>query len=182
MRCPHDNAALTTHTHKSVTLDVCELCHGVWVDGGEFEKLTLHFSAPALHGGTDIRDSLPIGDGKTTPKDFWQEDIVACPRDGVMMQKHYFAGTTIGLDHCETCDGYWLGGAELSAAAREVEPHPVQDAMGRFVLKELSLPPSVVRDEARSDPRVPEEFAATFHDPAQLLWVAGNFLFSTLLR
>jgi len=41
-RCPRDHADLLrvySSMDRSVTLDVCPDCHGIWVDGGEFEKL-----------------------------------------------------------------------------------------------------------------------------------------------
>jgi rhomboid family protein len=41
-RCPRDNSDLLrvySSIDRSVTLDVCPDCHGIWVDGGEFEKL-----------------------------------------------------------------------------------------------------------------------------------------------
>jgi Zn-finger nucleic acid-binding protein len=41
-RCPRDSSALLrvfSSIDRSVTLDVCPDCHGIWIDGGEFEKL-----------------------------------------------------------------------------------------------------------------------------------------------
>jgi uncharacterized protein len=41
-KCPRDGAALLrvySSMDRSVTLDVCPECHGIWDDGGEFEKL-----------------------------------------------------------------------------------------------------------------------------------------------
>ena len=41
-RCPRDSAALLrmySAIDRSVTLDACADCHGIWLDGGEFEKL-----------------------------------------------------------------------------------------------------------------------------------------------
>ena len=41
-RCPRDDAALlrvVSSIDRSVTLDICPECHGIWVDGGEFERL-----------------------------------------------------------------------------------------------------------------------------------------------
>lgn len=41
-RCPRDNSALLrvfSSIDRSVILDVCPDCRGIWVDGGEFEKL-----------------------------------------------------------------------------------------------------------------------------------------------
>ena len=41
-RCPRDSAELLriySAIDHSVTLDACADCHGIWLDGGEFEKL-----------------------------------------------------------------------------------------------------------------------------------------------
>ena len=41
-RCPRDSADLLriySAIDRSVTLDACADCHGIWLDGGEFEKL-----------------------------------------------------------------------------------------------------------------------------------------------
>jgi Zn-finger nucleic acid-binding protein len=40
--CPRDGADLLriySAIDKSVVLDACSECHGIWLDGGEFEKL-----------------------------------------------------------------------------------------------------------------------------------------------
>jgi Zn-finger nucleic acid-binding protein len=41
-RCPRDDAELLrvySGIERSVVLDACADCHGIWLDGGEFEKL-----------------------------------------------------------------------------------------------------------------------------------------------
>ncbi len=41
-RCPRDAAQLLrvySSIDRSVILDACADCHGIWLDGGEFEKL-----------------------------------------------------------------------------------------------------------------------------------------------
>jgi Zn-finger nucleic acid-binding protein len=40
--CPRDNSSLLrvySSIDKSVIIDACAECHGIWLDGGEFEKL-----------------------------------------------------------------------------------------------------------------------------------------------
>jgi uncharacterized ferredoxin-like protein len=39
MNCPRCGATLTLRQHKSVTLDSCPSCHGVWLDAGELAML-----------------------------------------------------------------------------------------------------------------------------------------------
>jgi Zn-finger nucleic acid-binding protein len=41
-RCPRDDSELLrvySGIERSVILDACADCHGIWLDGGEFEKL-----------------------------------------------------------------------------------------------------------------------------------------------
>ena len=41
-RCPRDSAHLLriySAIDRNVVLDACADCHGIWLDGGEFEKL-----------------------------------------------------------------------------------------------------------------------------------------------
>lgn len=41
-RCPHDGSELLrifSAVDRSVIVDACADCHGIWLDGGEFEKL-----------------------------------------------------------------------------------------------------------------------------------------------
>ena len=51
------------------------------------------------------------------------------------MQKHYFAGTTIGLDQCQVCKGFWFDGGELQAVAAQVVPNAREEA-GRLLIRE----------------------------------------------
>lgn len=47
--CPRDNSALLriySAIDRSVVVDACADCHGIWLDGGEFEKL---YGARAAH-------------------------------------------------------------------------------------------------------------------------------------
>lgn len=40
--CPRDNSTLTriySAIDRTVVIDACVDCHGIWLDGGEFEKL-----------------------------------------------------------------------------------------------------------------------------------------------
>ncbi|MBP2018181.1 Zn-finger nucleic acid-binding protein [Symbiobacterium terraclitae] len=39
MRCPLCNVPMREVERRGVRLDVCTECHGVWLDGGELDKL-----------------------------------------------------------------------------------------------------------------------------------------------
>ena len=47
MRCPRCGASLAHRPYKSVSLDYCPNCHGVWLDAGELAMLA-HESEPQL--------------------------------------------------------------------------------------------------------------------------------------
>lgn len=67
----------------------------------------------------------------TLPKDFWSEDTIDCPRDGTKLRKHYFAGSTIGVDQCPACGIFWFDGGELHAVTELALPNPQQDLLAR---------------------------------------------------
>jgi ribosomal protein L31 len=39
MQCPRCDGRLHERATKTVTIDVCDKCHGVWLDAGELEML-----------------------------------------------------------------------------------------------------------------------------------------------
>lgn len=42
MKCPKCGRNLTTASHLGVEIDVCNHCHGMWLDAGELERLLKH--------------------------------------------------------------------------------------------------------------------------------------------
>lgn len=40
LSCPNDGATLNTIVHREVEVDACPQCQGLWLDKGEWEKLT----------------------------------------------------------------------------------------------------------------------------------------------
>ena len=138
MRCPRDNEVLQRERLEGVVVDVCPDCHGIWLDEGELRSLVRHFSTTdpsdaeeLLERWVAIRES-----GATAPRDFWCEDSYICPKEGAQMQKHYFAGSQIGVDNCRVCHSFWIDGPELAAIAEYVEPNPVMDKLGRYIIEE----------------------------------------------
>jgi Zn-finger nucleic acid-binding protein len=39
IRCPNDNAKLTTYEYMGIQIDICHKCGGLWLDDGEFSRL-----------------------------------------------------------------------------------------------------------------------------------------------
>lgn len=48
MRCPKCGMELIEITYKSLKIDKCSACEGIWLDAGEFELVT-ELEKPALH-------------------------------------------------------------------------------------------------------------------------------------
>ncbi len=103
----------------------------------------------------ELIDEWEISENKgTLPKDFWVEDKLKCPNGHGHMSKHYFAGSNIGVDQCQTCQGFWLDGGELKAVARDVKPNPQLDKAWQTAIrdakeldksiKELALLPATI--------------------------------------
>lgn len=39
MDCPRCKTSMNSRVRESIEIDVCETCHGVWLDGGELVKI-----------------------------------------------------------------------------------------------------------------------------------------------
>lgn len=132
MKCPKDNSLLehipvTIDPGSNMYLDICKKCQGVWLDKSELAPLISYFNTD--HEKTYKDWLVATSDGKTTPKNFWNEGERLCPVDGTGMRKHYSGMTDlIGIEQCSTCGGFWFDGSELYAIAQSNEPNERLDA------------------------------------------------------
>jgi Zn-finger nucleic acid-binding protein len=140
MLCPKDNVMCDVVMLQDVEVDVCPKCQGVWLEQVEVRKLVRHLTVPEY---STVDELLSEWEGAehagTLPRDFWAESKLICPKEGAQMQKHYFAGSDIGVDHCHVCKGFWLDGGELKAVASYVEPDVKEDELGRAVIRSWPL-------------------------------------------
>jgi len=44
-KCPHCQVILIKKKYNDVNIDACVECHGIWLDGGEIQKLRVRFFA-----------------------------------------------------------------------------------------------------------------------------------------
>ncbi|HYG57494.1 MAG TPA: zf-TFIIB domain-containing protein [Symbiobacteriaceae bacterium] len=58
MRCPLCNTAMREIDRRGVRIDVCPECRGVWLDGGELDKLL----ATGESWEAEYRSSHPLSD------------------------------------------------------------------------------------------------------------------------
>lgn len=136
MLCPKDNIVCNHRSIGTLTIDECPQCGGVWLEQSEVSTLLSSLAMPEASQLDEIFAEWEVikSDG-SAPADFWREDKLICPQDGAQMQKHYFAGTNIGLDQCQVCKGFWFDGGELQAVAAEVVPDMYEKA-GQLMIRE----------------------------------------------
>jgi Zn-finger nucleic acid-binding protein len=66
VRCPLCNVPMREVDRRSVRIDVCPECRGVWLDGGELEKLLS--TGEAWESEYRHRESRPNQDARQYPK------------------------------------------------------------------------------------------------------------------
>ena len=132
MRCLTDQTICKTKQVEDIVIDYCPLCNGVWLEKEEIRKLVRYLNIPEYYDADELFSKWNVtAHTGTAPKDFWVEDNYDCPNGHGHMKKHYFAGSTIGVDQCHTCWGMWFDGGELHAVATYVEPNPALEVAWR---------------------------------------------------
>ncbi len=105
MICPRCGTGLTSDTHRSVALEVCRGCGGMFLDHGELNRVA-EPTAGDLEFSTVHEETFSHEDAfGPTP----------CPRcaDEQMKKVEFNVYSGIVLDYCERCSGFWLDGKEL---------------------------------------------------------------------
>lgn len=98
-QCPSCNKPLRMVVERDVEIDVCDQCHGVWLDAGELDALA--------------------DDNDVAPRDFSADDIhdLKCPR----CSKRDFATITLEIGsfaRCADCGGVFVGGETLDCLSK----------------------------------------------------------------
>lgn len=112
MKCPRDGALLESKSIGQESIETCSVCGGMFLEHGQLNRI-----AESTPGDLEF---------STVDLDTFQHDDdhgqIACPRDGSMMGKVDFnIDTTIILDYCKSCRGFWLDGKELERIDDEVK-------------------------------------------------------------
>ena len=116
MKCPACDCQLTETQVGSVAVDICQGgCGGIWFDAFELKKVDELHEAAGEHLVSIQRD--PTRQVDATRKR-------ACPRcEGVKLKRHLFnPKSTVEVDHCPNCAGYWLDAGELKKIRIEEKP------------------------------------------------------------
>lgn len=116
MKCPACDHELTEARVGSVVVDICQGgCGGIWFDAFELQKVDEQREA----AGERL---ISIECNPLRRVDVARKR--ACPRcEGVKLQRHLFnPRSTVEVDHCPSCAGYWLDAGELKKIRLEQKP------------------------------------------------------------
>src|SRR5258706_2920576 len=112
MNCPRDASPLESKQINESSVQACPQCGGMFLEHGQLNKVADPTPGDLEYSTVDL-DSLEDAD---------QYGPIKCPRDGAPMMKVDFnIDTTIILDCCESCRGFWLDGDELARINEEVK-------------------------------------------------------------
>lgn len=116
MKCPACDRELTEARVGSVVVDVCQGgCGGIWFDAFELQKVDEQREAAGEQLISIESDPLQFVDvGRKR----------SCPRcEGVKLKRHLFnPKSTVEVDHCPSCAGYWLDAGELKKIRLQQKP------------------------------------------------------------
>lgn len=178
MLCPKDNLVCNRKKVGLVEIDFCSKCNGVWLEKSEVKNLISSLATPGQSTVDEELQSWEVAQSTgTLPKDFWVEDTVQCPQDGTVMKKHYFAGTMIGVDQCQVCQGFWFDGGELHAAAHLAMPdHQLEQAYRTLLRDNIEWENKVTELKM-----LPGNIASMLTNPVYAIAMVGTFLVQTFI-
>ena len=116
MKCSACFSELTETQVGSVVVDFCDGgCGGIWFDAFELQQVDEAREAAGEHLLHIRRDpKLHVDHSRKR----------ACPRcDGIKLKRHLFnPKSTVEVDHCPNCAGYWLDAGGLEKIRQENQP------------------------------------------------------------
>ena len=130
MNCPVCNEPMVVIEHRSIEIDYCLACGGIWLDADEIELLYQDAEA--------CRAVLSIG----SPTDRINEKKRRCPICKRRMCKEQTTGlaSKIIFDRCPNGDGLWFDNGELISLLEQRElVNPQVEETLRF-LREIFKP------------------------------------------
>ena len=140
MKCPRDQTELRQIVSKGITIDVCDRCHGRWLDEGELEQLVLAGTQSAT--AETLRGALAAVERRAFFREVEGDSALACPRCGVDMHKVRFEsrGAEALADRCGKCRGFWLDAGETGALFLFLEENlPVRRVVWAWLAVVLGL-------------------------------------------
>lgn len=133
MKCPRDHTELTPDALKGISIDKCPTCDGIWLDGGELERIVRTYKIQSANEG---KKTVGIPENKFTvisPHPLtW-----TCPKDGTNLERVAYAddrGTAI--EHCTNCQGFWFDHNDVNRALSLHVPDSVTERVATMLLRE----------------------------------------------
>jgi uncharacterized protein len=112
MNCPRGDSPLESKEINQTSVQACPRCAGMFLEHGQLNTVAgptpgdLEYSTVDLDSGKHADEHGPLN----------------CPRDGAGMVKVDFnVESTIILDYCQSCHGFWIDGGELARINEEVK-------------------------------------------------------------
>jgi Zn-finger nucleic acid-binding protein len=102
--CPRCGCETKNHRYRSSDIDICPECHGIWLDYGDFKKLTSERDTYADESieFEYVRKPLPASEG-----------YLPCPRCEALMNRENFKRISgVLIDICRD-HGVWMDAGEL---------------------------------------------------------------------
>ncbi len=100
--------------HTMLQMDQCFICGGLWCDRTALEQYLAKRIGVVEHVPVDPQTSRELSKRSGT--------CPTCKTD--LVKKDWGRFRKVGVEHCETCDGLWLDGAEIDRLQRATHPHP----------------------------------------------------------
>ncbi len=98
MDCPRCRAELKAQKYKSIEVDKCASCEGIWLDHPELDELE-----DSVLDADELKGSLITRSGQSE---------LACPKCQGTMQQFRYRYNELWLDACEAEHGFWLDEGE----------------------------------------------------------------------
>ena len=98
MNCPRCNIPLAGRKYRSIEIDHCPQCRGLWLD---FDEMDL------LEDGANRSDIL-----KGTREYARRPGEMPCPHCGILMDVFNYRAHNLPIEHCPDNHGYWLDKGE----------------------------------------------------------------------
>ena len=108
LHCPACHQPLEAYQYQTMLVDVCAICHGMWLDKGELGALVLYLGEELQPTASTSATQPPMA---AKPA---KEATLPCPRCRLPLQKFNYAyDSNIILDRCSNCGGVWTDRGEL---------------------------------------------------------------------
>jgi Zn-finger nucleic acid-binding protein len=104
--CPLDHKDLQVKTYKTVRVDECNVCHGIFFDRGELERAKDN-TDPEIAWLDTVLFSLdnPL---------IVNQQKVTCPACSFAMEPLEYANSGVIINKCANCGGVWLDHGEYA--------------------------------------------------------------------